>query len=93
MKALAKQAIEDVVKQYDLCQQCRITPSSAPLHPWQWPTRPWTRLHIDFAGPMDSKIFSINLFIYCFTAQVHRTPGPTACSRIKMLDKVCLKSY
>ena len=37
-----------------------------------------------------------NLF-YCFTAQVLkvcRTPGPTACSRTKMLQlpKVCLKS-
>ena len=36
-------------------------------------------------------------FIYCFTAQVLkvcRTPGPTDCSRTKMvqLSKVCLKS-
>jgi len=37
------------------------------------------------------------LFVYCFTAQVLkvcRTPGPTTCSRTKMLQlvKVCLKS-
>jgi len=47
----------------------------------------------------DASIHAIgyfNLFcIYCFTAQVLkvcRTPGPTACSKIKMLHKVCLKS-
>ena len=22
------------------------------LQPWKWPTRPWSRLHIDYAGPM-----------------------------------------
>ena len=31
----------------------------APLHPWQWPTRPWSRLHIDFAGPIDSKMYLV----------------------------------
>jgi len=30
-----------------------------PLHPWQWPTRPWTRLHVDFAGPIDGKMLLI----------------------------------
>ena len=40
---------------------------------------------------------TIALYDYCFTAQVLkvcRTPGPTACSKTKMvhLDKVCLKS-
>ena len=26
-------------------------PRSAPLHPWEWPSAPWERIHIDFAGP------------------------------------------
>ena len=30
-----------------------------PLHPWQWPTHPWTRLQIDFAGPVDGKMLLI----------------------------------
>ena len=42
-------------------------------------------------------IFYFYLFI-CFTAQVLKVctaPGPTACSKTKMvhLDKVCLKSW
>ena len=27
----------------------RNAPQVAPLHLWQWPTRIWQRLHIDFA--------------------------------------------
>ena len=26
---------------------------------WQWPSRPWSRIHIDFAGPMQGKTFLI----------------------------------
>ena len=26
-------------------------PPSAPLHPWQWPTQPWSCIHLDCAGP------------------------------------------
>ena len=68
MKALAQQlvwwpnldqTIEDVVKHCEECQQDRSNPPSAPLHPWQWPTRLWTRLHVDFARPMDGKMFLI----------------------------------
>ena len=31
------------------------SPPLAPLHPWKWPTRPWARLHLDFAGPFQGK--------------------------------------
>ena len=43
--------IEEKVKSCAQCQQHQNVPSKAPLHPWQWPERPWCRLHIDFAGP------------------------------------------
>ena len=51
--------IEEVVKHCEECQQDRPAPPSAPLHPWSWPTRPWTRLHIDFAGPLEGKMFLV----------------------------------
>ena len=55
------QAVEDIVKHCEECQQDRANPPpvSNSLHPWQWPTRPWTRLHVDFAGLMDGKMFLI----------------------------------
>ena len=40
--------IEAKVKNCDSCQQNRKKPPQAPLHPWEWPGRPWHRVHIDF---------------------------------------------
>jgi len=52
-------------------------------------------LHVSVTPPQTGKsLFIIYLFIYRFTAQVLkvcRTPGPTACSRLR-LAKVCLKN-
>ena len=41
------------------CQSIQSSPPVAPLHSWKWPTRPWARLHIDFAGPFPNKTFLI----------------------------------
>ena len=41
------------------CAQVRKLPPTAPLHPWEWPTKPWVRLHIDFAGPYLNQMFLI----------------------------------
>ena len=60
MKALARMYVwwpgitADIEKSVRLCRECQQVQSSpppAPLHPWRWPTRPWARLHLDFAGP------------------------------------------
>ncbi len=43
--------IVTTVQQCDICQVHRPLPQRAPLHPWEWPSRPWSRVHIDHAGP------------------------------------------
>ena len=45
-------AVEEMVESCVQCQSCRSSPQVAPLQPWAWPTRPWVRLHIDYAGPL-----------------------------------------
>ena len=47
--------IEKSVRLCNDCQQVQSLPPLAPLHPWRWPTRPWARIHLDFAGPFQSK--------------------------------------
>ena len=39
------------------CQAVKQVPASAPLHPWTWPEKPWQRVHIDFTGPFQGKMF------------------------------------
>ena len=51
--------IENVVKQCLACQATRNQPPPAPLHPWPWPSAPWERVHIDFAGPFMGSMFLV----------------------------------
>ena len=34
-------------------------PASAPVHPWENTSKPWTRIHIDYAGPFMGPVFLI----------------------------------
>ena len=43
--------IEQIIQQCNTCQLHRSSPTKAPLHPWEYPQRPWSRIHIDHAGP------------------------------------------
>ena len=44
--------IERTVQSCTTCQSQQNLPPAAPVQPWRWPTRPWARLHADFAGPI-----------------------------------------
>ena len=49
--------LENKVKLCLSCQQNQKTPKVAPLHPWEWRQKLWSRLHIDYVGPYVEKIF------------------------------------
>ncbi|RXN22450.1 Transposon Ty3-I Gag-Pol poly [Labeo rohita] len=51
--------IEETVKACRTCQMSRHAPTKAKVHPWEWTTKRWSRLHIDFAGPFQGKVFLI----------------------------------
>ena len=51
--------IENLVKACHECQACQPVPPAAPLHLWKWPTHPWSRLHLDYAGPIKGKMFLV----------------------------------
>ena len=68
MKALARSHVwwpeldrhlEDRVKSCTACQSVKQAPPKAPLHPWAWPTAPWKRIHVDFAGPIMGKMLFV----------------------------------
>ena len=51
--------IETLVRQCPECQEDRPGPPPSPLQPWQWPSQPWSRLHIDYAGPFWGHMFLV----------------------------------
>ncbi|XP_016335635.1 uncharacterized protein K02A2.6-like [Sinocyclocheilus anshuiensis] len=53
---------KEVEKESQLCEECmkhRKMPPVAPLHPWEWPETPWSRIHVDYAGPFLGKMFLV----------------------------------
>ena len=58
------QQLENMVKSCPSYQVNQKPPAVAPLYPWEWPQRPWTRLHIDYAGPFQGKMFLITVNAY-----------------------------
>ena len=68
MKAVARSYIwwpgldrdlENLVRSCTKCQSGQSMPPVAPLHPWLWPSQPWQRIHIDYAGPVDGRMLLI----------------------------------
>ena len=51
--------VEDKVRACTRCQAQRKSPAPALLHPWDWLQRPWSRLHADYAGPFQGKMFLV----------------------------------
>ncbi len=51
--------IEQCAKSCVGCGQHQHNPSKAPLHPWIWPSKPWQRIHIDFAGPFQNAMYLV----------------------------------
>ncbi|KFD56854.1 hypothetical protein M513_02111, partial [Trichuris suis] len=49
--------IERRVAECSDCQQYRGNPPKAPPRVWNWTPRPWSRIHIDFAGPFRGKTY------------------------------------
>ena len=43
--------IENLVKSCEPCQLNRNDPEKHSSHSWQYPSKPWERIHIDFCGP------------------------------------------
>ena len=35
----------------------RKTPPVVPLYQWSWPNKRWSWIHIDYAGPVEGKMF------------------------------------
>ena len=81
-------AIEQLVKSCKSCQEVQKVPESAPLHPWIWPSKPWVRLHLDFAGPFLGKSFLMVVDAYSKWPEIVEMSTTTAAQTITVLRQI-----
>lgn len=53
------QDIEQTAKKCTTCDLRQSMPTKVLIHPWEWLARPWSRIHIDYAGPFLGKLFLV----------------------------------
>ena len=77
--------IDEVVKTCGTCQQHRPMPAQASIHPWEYPKRPWSRIHIDHAGPYLGHTFLIIVDSYSKWIEAMIVPSTSTEATIKVL--------
>ncbi|XP_068684312.1 uncharacterized protein [Montipora foliosa] len=65
--------------------QQRSAPATAPLHPWEWPEKPWSQIHIDHAGPFMGQLFLIVINADSKWIEVYPTSSTIATATIEKL--------
>ena len=97
MKSLARgivwwpkldEEIETMVRSCSVCQTQRDNPPAAPLIPWKWPSRPWYRLHIDYAGPFLGHMWLIIIDAHSKWLEIFQMSSTTSTATIQCLRDV-----
>ena len=77
--------IEAMAKSRVPCLETKNAPATAPLHPWIGLLRPWHRIHINFAGPMNGQSFLIVVDAHSKWPEVKEMKFTTTTATIKEL--------
>lgn len=80
--------IERMIKGCSSCLSVRPDPQKASLIPWQVPERVWSRVHIDFAGPLKKNYFLIITDAYSKWPEVFKTKEITSNFTVNKLREV-----
>ena len=78
-------AIERLVRSCHLCQESQKLPPAAPMNPWPWPARPWSRIHVDYAGPVNGKMLLIMVDAHSKWIEVHAVGAATSAATIERM--------
>ena len=78
--------IEQLARKCSGCQIHQKAPPKASLHPWEWPSAPWERIHIDFTGPFLGHMFLIAVDAHSKWPEVHVMNTITASKQLMFYD-------
>eukprot|EP00731_Ephydatia_muelleri_P018868 Em0011g908a len=97
MKSLARVIVwwpgidKDLEEKVAACEECQVdhkSPTPVLLHPWEFPSRPWSRVHVDFAGPFLGKQFIILVDASTKWLEVGIVASPSSQQAVKFLRSV-----
>ncbi|XP_063954090.1 uncharacterized protein K02A2.6-like [Lytechinus pictus] len=97
MKAIARSHVwwpqidkdlEQKVRACPQCQEHQRNPPKAPLHSWEHPSQPWSRVHVDYAGPVQGDMLLILVDAYSKWIEVQVTRESTSSITIDKLRHV-----
>ncbi|XP_037294857.1 uncharacterized protein K02A2.6-like [Manduca sexta] len=71
----------------NICIQLRPTPPRAPLATWQFPPKIFYRVHLDFLGPINNRMYLIIVDAYSKWVEVYDTSN--ACTTSVVIEKLC----
>ena len=77
--------VEQTVRLCNTCQSMQPRAPAAEANPWQWPSRPWHRVHVDFAGPYMGENFFIIVDAHSKWPMVYRMKSTTAEKTVEKL--------
>ena len=60
----------------------------APVHPWTFPSKPWSRIHIDFAGPISGTMYLVVVDAYSKFPEVVKMTSTTSTATINVLRDI-----
>ena len=78
--------LEAEIKKCHICQSARHNSPSAPINPWHWLERPWSHIHVDYAGPFLRKTFLVAIDAHSKWLEVHMMSSTTSSSTVKKLQ-------
>ena len=80
--------IERTVSSCSTCQTMRSAPPTAQIHPWIFPARAWSRIHVDFAGPISGQMYMVVVDAYSKFPEVVKMTNITAGTTITALRDI-----
>ena len=66
----------------------RSAPPTAQIHPWLFPARPWSRIHVDFAGPISGSLYMVVVDAFSKFAEVVKMTNTTTHTTIAELHNI-----
>ena len=79
--------VENCVK---VCKGCQLAARDPPVktNPWPKTDIPWSRLHIDYAGPLNGYFYLIVVDSFSKWPEIFKTRHPTSKNTINALDEI-----